>query len=287
MGSEGASAAVSFSNSKEETFKAANEQPLFATVWTRAAVHERQDGELLLAALQRHCQRLDGHSGGRHACRGKKKGELLEAFAFCQVQVGGFFLQGMPRTARGGDASPLMALGDGVERQLRLARNRDSQNAADEETELASSQAAEDVAPQADQEAVAGGAEVVDGDGGVEEEPVVAEEQVVVLPAEAVQVEQPRRGDILGAGCRRRRKVLRDNIQCASPLPPCAMHRHLILWIVGLPQRNYKAHHSSPRTQRRMPPTADPSRPLPFILFMCTALVPRRRCQTHQRAHLR
>ena len=74
-----------------------------------------------------------------------------------------------------------MALGDGVERQLRLARNRDSQNAADDETELASSQAAEDVAPQADQEAVAGGAEAVaDGDGGVEEEPVVAEEQVVV-----------------------------------------------------------------------------------------------------------
>ena len=47
-------------------------------------------------------------------------------------------------------------------------------------------------------------------------EPVVAEEQVVVLPAEAVQVEQPRRGDILGGGCRRRRKVLRDNIQCAA-----------------------------------------------------------------------
>ena len=61
----------------------------------------------------------------------------------------------MPRTARGGGASPLMALGDGVERQLRLARNRDSQNAVDDETELASSQAAEDVAPQADQEAVA------------------------------------------------------------------------------------------------------------------------------------
>ena len=51
----------------------------------------------------------------------------------------------------------------------------------------------------------------------------MAEEQVVVLPAEAVQVEQPRRGDILGAGCRRRRKVLRDNIQCAA-LPPTLRH---------------------------------------------------------------
>ena len=82
MRGERASAAVSFSNSKEETFKGSNKQPLFATVRTRAAVHERQDGDLLLAALQRHRQRPDGHGGGRHACRGKKTGELLEAFAF-------------------------------------------------------------------------------------------------------------------------------------------------------------------------------------------------------------
>ena len=142
----------------------------------------------------------------------------------------------MPRVARGGGSPLLTGLGEGVERQIRAARERESQQEAaaadDSATERASSQGSNNVnvgdgaadACEAEPAPIVG--EAVDNAGGG------GGEEVVVLPATAVAVEnqedpptcRPKKKIILLMKQRRHRKVLRDNIQlrqtAASNSPP-------------------------------------------------------------------
>ena len=101
----------------------------------------------------------------------------------------------MPRTARGGGGSPLLALSDGIERQLRAARARDSQQDAgggDDVTEVASAHSGDDdVAPEP-LAANAGSDDDADEDAGFPEEEDESPPQaveVVVLPAVVVEEE--------------------------------------------------------------------------------------------------